>query len=384
MATEARIKTCEVADDTGLRSLEISIGRNKIMTPSKSFGPEMVSSKQPFSHSGLQFNEIYALFKEDTITTLSSDRKKNTAKNKKMQQKVDNGIDSPSITFIDYVGKQNGCPTIPHASEIEMLTNFAYTFSDITPIPAIPKIASSLTLENADLFIQYIQNCIESIEVWNYKPIMGYLPIGSLQPILERLINLYLDNGINTFYLDYNLGGLAGSKTNVTALKRVLSNRGYNENHCFYVLNMKYGKVQKENSVLPARDFLGLGLGLDNIGNSHRTRPVPPHVAKEMVPVSKKFRVLNRNEYGYYRVDIPNISNGIHYPPDSPISLNQIVSTASQEGKRRLVEQVNLHEQTAECLTLQQIISEEKGHTFHYFQSKSCLDAKDLKILARR
>jgi len=294
---------------------------------------------------------------------------------------VDNGCNSPSVSFIDYIEKQSDKSIIPSRSEIDVLTNFAYTFSDITPIPAIPKVASSLTLENADLFIQYIQDCIESIEVWNYKPIMGYLPIGAPPPILEKLINLYLDAGINAYYLDYNLSGLAGSSTNITVLKRVLASRGYSENHCFYVLNMKYGKEQKEKSVLPARDFLGLGLGLDSIGNSHRTRPLPYHVAKENTPVSKKIRVLNRSEYGYYRLDLPDLVSGMHYPIDSPISLDQIVSTTSQAGKERLVEQVNLHEQTAECFTLQQIISEEKSHTFDYFQSKSCLDKKDLKIL---
>jgi hypothetical protein len=295
---------------------------------------------------------------------------------------VANGNGSPSISFIDYNGKQDEYPLIPTPSEIETLTNIAYTFSDITPIPAIPKIAAVLDLENADSFIQYIRDCIESIEVWNHKPIMGYLPIRGLQPVLEKLINLYLDHGINSYYLDYNLGNLAGSSTNITALKRELAKRGYSENHCFYVLNMKYGKEQKENPVLPARDFLGFGLGLDSIGNSHRVQPIPPDHVK-MIPFTKKIRVLNRDEYGYYRIDLANIANEIHYPTDSPVPLDNILSTTSHAGKERLVKQVNLHEQTAECITLQQVITEKIDHTYDYFQSKSCLNDKDLKILTK-
>jgi len=383
MTTETRIKTREIADDTGLRSLEISIGRSRIITPSKSLGADIVSSKQLFSQSGSQFNEIFSSFKPETIATFLSDSKNNTQKNRALQRCVVNGNGSPSVSFIDYNGKQDGQPLIPTPSEIETLTNIAYTFSDITPIPAIPKVAAALELDKAGLFIQYIQNCIESIEVWNHKPIMGYLPIGVIQPVLEKLINLYLDNGINAYYLDYNLGNLAGSSTNITALKRELAKRGYSENHCFYVLNMKYGKEQKENPVLPARDFLGFGLGLDSIGNSHRGQPLPPDYARKIIPSPKKIRVLNRNEYGYYRVDVANIANETHYPTDSPVPLNNILSTISHAGKERLVQQVNLHEQTAECITLQQVVSEKVDHTYDYFQSKSCLNDKDLKILTK-
>ena len=264
MTAETRIKTRDLADDTGLRSLEISIGRSKIVTPSKSLGADIVSSKQLFSQSGTQFNEIFSSFNPEKITNFLLDSKKNTEKNRRLKQCMDNGNGSPAVCFIDYNGKQDGQPLIPTPSEIETLTNIAYTFSSITPIPAIPKVAAAVKLDNEDLFIQYIQNCIDSIEVWNHKPIMGYLPIGMIQPVLEKLIDIYLDHGINAYYLDYNLSNLSGSSTNITALKKKLAKRGYSENHCFYVLNMKYGKVQKENPVLPARDFLGFGLELDS------------------------------------------------------------------------------------------------------------------------
>lgn len=383
MTAETRIKTRDLADDTGLRSLEISIGRSKIVTPSKSLGADIVSSKQLFSQSGTQFNEIFSSFNPEKITNFLLDSKKNTEKNRKLKQCMDNGNGSPAVCFIDYNGKQDGQPLIPTLSEIETLTNIAYTFSSITPIPAIPKVATAVKLDNEDLFIQYIQNCIDSIEVWNHKPIMGYLPIGMIQPVLEKLIDIYLDHGINAYYLDYNLSNLSGSSTNITALKKKLAKRGYSENHCFYVLNMKYGKVQKENPVLPARDFLGFGLELDIVGNSHRGQPLPSDYARKITPSPKKFRVLNRDEYGYYRVDLANIANETHYPTDSPIPLSSILSTRSQAEKERLVQQVNLHEQTAECVTLQQIVSEKVDHTYDYFQSKSCLSDKDLKILTK-
>lgn len=383
MTAETRIKTRDIADDTGLRSLEIAVGRSKIVTPSKSLGSDIVSSKQVFSRSGSQFNEIFSSFKPETITAFLSDSKKNAQKNRDLKRCVDNGNGSPSVSFLDYNGKLDGKPLVPTQSEIETLTNIAYTFSDITPIPAIPKVAAALTLDTADMFFKYVQNCIDSIEVWNHKPIMGYLPIGVIQPVLVKLLDLYLDHGINAYYLDYNLANLAGSSTNITALKRELAKRGYSENHCFYVLNMKYGKEQKENPVLPARDFLGFGFGLDCMGNSHRSPCFPPDFARKMVPSPKKIRVLNREEYGYYRVDVANLATEVHYPADSPIEINAVLSAPSQAGKERLVEQVNLHEQTAECITLQQVVSEKIDHTYDYFESKSCLQEKDLKILTK-
>ncbi|MDO9522841.1 MAG: hypothetical protein Q7J08_03910 [Methanocorpusculum sp.] len=379
MTTETRIKTLSVADDTALRSLEISLGKSKITTPSKSLGADLVSPKLSFPNAGNQLNEIYKSFTSEIMNKIQTDQKYNETKNKEFGKLFNNGSNSPTITLLDFKERNTENPLIPTAKEIDTLTNFAYTFSDITPIPALPNYASKLTIDNQEEFLNYLTSAVTSIEEWNHKPIMGYIPL-TVGPILNNIVDLYVEHGINAYYIDFNRKGPLSNPTALTTIKRRLGKHGLEENHFLHFVNMDYGKTNREAIYLPARDFLGFGSGLDSMGNAHRPRVfVRPTNGTTPIIVPKKFRVFDKEEYGYYRLEVESLHDTSHFPESALFSRDEILAEPVKITKEKKMGLVNLQEQTAECQHLQLVAAEEVKNSFGYFKSKPCLEEKDLK-----
>ncbi len=382
MTTETKIRTKDVADDTSLRSLEITIGKSKIITPSKSLGPDLISSRVVFPNTGKQFNEIYKSFNPEMIEKIRSNEPFSLSKNTKFRKMREIIPDSPSISFIDYKVVDGG-RLLPTDEEIDVLTNFAYTYSDITPIPAVPRFVQTMNKDNFDDFIIYLKKSIDTIEEWNHKPIMGYIPFVGMM-FIDDIVDLYAGYGINAFYLDFNRKGL-GDLTTITAIKRNMKRLDIEENHFIHFVNMDYGKVNKIANILPAKDFLGFGLGLDSMGDSHRPKAIPPKngSSPEKVP-PKKYRLFDREDYSYYRIDVANLENKeTPYPVDAMFSRDEILNEKTKSNKERMIKLVNLPEQTKECNQLQLIASENTKNTFGYFEAKHSLNIKDLKGLKK-
>jgi len=379
MTRETKIKTKSIADDTNLRCLEVSIGKSKLLTPSKSLGADFVSNTKLPNNLSSQFNEISKSFKPDTIEKIRQNPEASRKKNNEFKKMYNNGANLPTISFIDYKTTE---PVFPTDDEINLLTNFAYTYSDITPIPAVPKCATNLSFETIDSFLDYLRRSIESIEVWNNKPIMGYLPfVGSL--FLEEIIELYIDNGINAFYLDFNRKGFS-DLTAITSIKKKLGQLGYAENHLIHFINMDYGKMNKESQVLPARDFLGFAHGLDSMGDVHRTLGfAKKKIVKSIPATTEKFRVFNRDGYGYYRIDMGELEGISVYPEEAMYSSKDILSERTKSRKKNMLKLVNFQEQKKECDLLQVIVNEDEKHSYDYFDSKKFIDKKDLKKIKR-
>ena len=379
MTRETKIKTKSIADDTNLRCLEVSIGKSKLLTPSKSLGADFVSNTKLPNNLSSQFNEISKSFKPDTIEKIRQNPEASRKKNNEFKKMYNNGANLPTISFIDYKTTE---PVFPTDDEINLLTNFAYTYSDITPIPAVPKCATNLSFETIDSFLDYLRRSIESIEVWNNKPIMGYLPfVGSL--FLEEIIELYIDNGINAFYLDFNRKGFS-DLTAITSIKKKLGQLGYAENHLIHFINMDYGKMNKESQVLPARDFLGFAHGLDSMGDVHRTLGfAKKKIVKSIPATTEKFRVFNRDGYGYYRIDMGELEGISVYPDEAMYSSKDILSERTKSRKKNMLKLVNFQEQKKECDLLQVIVNEDEKHSYDYFDSKKFIDKKDLKKIKR-
>lgn len=379
MTRETKIRTKSIADDTNLRCLEVSIGKSKLLTPSKSLGADFVSNTKLPNNLSSQFNEISKSFKPDTIEKIRQNPEASRKKNNEFKKMYNNGANLPTISFIDYKTTE---PVFPTDDEINLLTNFAYTYSDITPIPAVPKCATNLSFETIDSFLDYLRRSIESIEVWNNKPIMGYLPfVGSL--FLEEIIELYIDNGINAFYLDFNRKGFS-DLTAITSIKKKLGQLGYAENHLIHFINMDYGKMNKEAQVLPARDFLGFAHGLDSMGDVHRTLGfAKKNIVKPTPATIEKFRVFNRDGYGYYRIDMGELEGMLVYPEEAMYSSKDILSERVMARKKNMLKLVNFQEQKKECDLLQVIANEDEKHSYDYFDSKKFIDKKDLKKIKR-
>lgn len=378
MTAETKIRTKFVAEDSGLRSIEVSIGRSKIVTPSKSYKADLISLKNAFPIEGGQLNEIYKSYNPEKLEKLSVDPKAEQDENKKLQKLYNNKFDLPTASFVDFQPKDSGL--LPSEKEIRMLANYAYTYSDITPIPSVSKYASIPNPESGEKIQEYIKQAVHEIELWNHKPIMGYLPfIGD--KFIEDILRFYLEHGINSYYIDFNSKNLLSRPTTFRNIKAIIADAGYEENHFIHLINMDYGKMNKELNMLPAKDFLGFGYGFDSLGNAHGS--AKGFGKKEGVHLEKKTRVFDRNGYGYYKLDSSSLQDAaIPYPDGAAFSREEIVQQPVKNQKELMMDMVNFEEQRKECLQLQSLVGE-NDRSIKYFESKPCLEQKDIKKMVR-
>jgi hypothetical protein len=290
----------------------------------------------------------------------------------------------PTFCILEFKNKDAGSryPT-PH--EIEVLINTAYSYSDITPIPSIPRIARELSIENFGSFIEYLNTCYEKIMVRNKKPILGYIPATAPQ-IARRIVDFYIDHGINAYYFDLDAELISTHKTQLTALKNQLAKRDYEENNFLHYVNVSFGKSINDEKVLSARDLVGFGYGMDSMGGVHASAKRPPEFyewlkSQKNVQRNTK-RLLNRNDYGYYRVDALGEKLTAMIPKDAPVQQSDITST-SDSRQTRAVKIVNLHQQCVESNVLRTMVNESPDKTLGYFRSKSNVLEADLKNLVK-
>jgi hypothetical protein len=273
----------------------------------------------------------------------------------------------------------------PTSDEIDILINTAYSFSDITPIPAIPKIARTLDMENFDAFLGYLEACYDSIMVRNKKPILGYIPV-TVPLFTRKIIDFYLDHGVNAYYIDFDGTLISTHATALNALKVQLMKRGYEENNFLHYVNVSFGKSINDQEVLSARDLLGFGHGLDSLGGIHmapkRNREFYEWLKKQKDIPRNTNRLLNRENYGYYRVDLLGTEITRMIPEGSPVSRYDLTST-EESRQTRAVKILNLHQQCAESIVLKTIVNENPDNTLGYYSSKRNVLESDLKLLSK-
>ena len=93
-------------------------------------------------------------------------------------------------------------------------------------------------------------------------------------------------------------------------------------------------------------------------------------------------RLLNRENYGYYKV--VSLGDKIVWmiPNDAPIQQIDIIS-ASECRQTRAVKIVNLHQQCVESTVLRIMVNENPENTLGYFRSKQNVLENDIKLLSK-
>jgi len=384
MTKEVRISNYSRADDTDLRTMTVDLGPRKITTPTKAITTKSFYKDTQFPSELSDLNEIFLRFDDKTLISMDEDKSYSMHKNNDVNRSKIKANDCPSLCFVEFKNKGD-TKRYPNIHELETLTNVAYTYSDLTPIPSIPKMARTINKENYDEFIQYISSCIDSIEVRNKKSILGYIP--SVAALYTRkLVDFYLDHGINAYYIDFDGTMVRSHLDSLNALKKQLAKRGYEENNFLYYTNVSYGKAINDQGVLSARDLVAYGHGLDCLGGIHMGPKRSPEFYewfKTKKDISRNTnRILNRQDYGYYRIDlaesIPNI-----YPKDALIESGNVLSELNSRQKR-LLQIVNLQQQCKEADNLKIITNESQDTSLDYFRSKKNVIKEDLKSLAKK
>ncbi|MCQ1534508.1 hypothetical protein FTO70_02105 [Methanosarcina sp. KYL-1] len=384
MTKETKIHLCSIADDTDLRSLHVKIGNKDLKTPTKAIATNSFYKDTSFPKELCDLQELFLKFDGESLIKKDQDAKFSSDKNNQLKREKEKVNGCPYFCLLEFKNKGENW-RYPTEKEIDILTNFAYSHSDITPIPSVPKVARNLNFENFDDFTKYLDFCYDSIEIRNKKNIMGYIPAKA--PLFGReLINYYLDKGINAYYVDFDGTMITTHLDMLNAMKRELAKRGYEENHLFHFVNVSYGKSINDQKVLSARDILGFGYGLDSLGGIHSGPKRNPEFYEKLkamknIPRNTK-RLLNVDDYGYYRFDAIKDNLESIYPADALISINDL-NTDKESRLEKYLKIVNLQQQCIEADKLVQVITEEPDKSLDYFKSKKNVLKNDLKTLSK-
>ena len=390
MTKEVKISLVDVADDTDLRSLEIKLGNQTLKTPFSSFEASKfyADTKIPYSN---YINEEYKQCGDETLKSINTDSNYVKTLNQKMESSRSKLPKAPRITIVEHRPKieADAIAPLPTDEQIDTMVSTAYSFSDITPIPSVPKFSRKIKNENVDDLLHYIKKCHDSIEIWNNKPIMGYVPMNLAKIHLIKVLDFYLNNGINTFYLDFDGTQITSHKSQVTDIKRYMKERGYEENCFFHILNAKYGNAINNGAIYSAKDLLGFGLGFDSLGGIHVSLRRPPEVyekLKQNKDVQRNVqRVLCIEDYGYYRKDLLSEKEFMNKCSDN-ISL-PLLDIYQKDGSRseRLLHILNRCQQCNESENLRTLLKEGESskNTLKHYESKKQIEEKDFKMLKK-
>jgi len=149
MTKEVKIHQCSNADDTELRCLEVKIGKKSLTTPTKAISTNNFYKDTSFPEELSDLQELFLRFNEESLTKLNEDTKESAKKNNILAREKAKANNSPHFCLLEFKNKGESW-RYPTESEIEILTNTAYSHSEITPIPSIPKVARKLDAGNSD------------------------------------------------------------------------------------------------------------------------------------------------------------------------------------------------------------------------------------------
>lgn len=387
MNTEIEISGYISADDTDLRSLEFNINSQRVMTPIKTITTREFFKETVFPKHLINLNEIFFRFDEKSLKEMNEDRSYSAEKNNEVARSKRKSNNCPQLCIAEFKNSDL-FPRYPTELEIEILSNTAYSFSDITPIPCIPKVARNISTENFDDFLKYLQACYEKIQIANKKKILGYIP--SLAPLfIRRIVDFYLDTetGINAFYIDFDGTMINSNLDKITALKKRLAERGYEENNFLHYINVDYGKAINDQKTVSARDLLAFGYGLDSLGGNHsgkkRGKEFYEWLQKNKAILTNSNRLLNIEDYGYYKLDSLGSAINEIFPSDAIAPISEAES-AIESRSRRTIKIVNLQQQCKETVRLKQLTAESQENTLNYFKSKRNVMEGDIKLLRKR
>lgn len=324
-----------------------------------------------------QLNEIFKRFNAEQIKEADEDTDKykeiesffNNQKNKIKQ-------DTATFCFLDFCEQR-----IPTDNEIEFLTEIAYCNSDITTIPMVGHFSDSKDSPIAyQDYKKYIEKAIESIEQLNHKPIMGIVPRLSRKNILD-LLNFYQSKGITAYALDLEGSNPISARMSIFKVLKAMNKIKILEKSYIHGHNVGM-RVNKTTDIIPAKDILGFGLGLDSIGEK-RTEFKPNRVFLTFIKTNplNKFRLFNKKDYGYWKSISASDLEKV-YPSDSSVPITAFKSAIKNASHFNYIQKIFNCEQLAiESHKVKQVITEDSKSILDYIKKKKSVVPDDIKVI---
>lgn len=376
MSTETNIRTLEVDSNSIYRTQRIKLSSTKcVTTPTKTIPLDRIKLKNTLNPESRQLNEIFKRFTADKIQKANEDtyeyNKLETWFNSQNNKKINK---DSTFCIIDFNEMR-----LPTDDEIEFMADIAYCNSDITTIPTINHFNTPKQTEiDYDNFKKYLSNSIETIEQFNNKPIMGIIP--KLAPKkVEDLMNFYYTNGINSFLID-----LAGSNPISSSMRifKVLKNLNKMKilENCYLHGHNVGMRVNKTTDVIPAKDILGFGVGLSSLGEKRNIfKPNRNFIEFIKTNPMNKFRLFNKNDYGYWKGVSVDELNKI-CPKDCSLDLKDFNNPTQMSHLQKVF---NVEQLALESHNLKNIITEDADKSLDYIKNKKHIVKDDVSLLEK-
>ena len=385
--SEARIKSTP-DEELQYRSQEIKANNKTVTTPIKSIDPSKLHPSVSMNKRVDCVNELYAgLSKEKIVNYMTDSDNSLTYRLNGIQKKFRNSPKELQFCFFEYKAE-----SLPTQKEIEYMTDQAYVYSDITPLPILSNFIERITnttvnakrkinMPNDSKFNKvkkYLKDSIETIEQLNNKPIMGYVP--NFRPYFDKLIKIYADSGINTFYFDARLSNPITLQGPLRAFMRELNTQEILEKSFIHMINPGIGRGIKDSSFIPAKDILGFGFGIDSLGDKH----MRPRLNSEFLKNIKKnpdnrSRLFSKKSYGYIKTSEKREIEKF-YPDDSGIDISEFL--ISEKPDLQIQNAFNVEQLALESSNLRNYINQSRS-ILKYIDKKLNVREDDVKILKR-
>lgn len=384
MSKYIKVSDFEVADDLFLKKQTVNIEGKIFQTPIKTIDASKLHLDIQLVEEVKGLNEICKFFDDKRLREYVTGEKNEYLINMELDRTTrKTNPEEAIICFVGYEGIK-----FPDENGINFLMNLAHVFSDATPLPLMPKLFKN---DERDFDVKlndyknFMKKCIESINRFNNKPILGVIPATIPFSYVVDLVDFYYDNDIEAFIYDFEGKVSAGMRTKIREMMIAIKNRGSLEKTFLYPINVNNGKILKDAPVVRARDILTFGLGFDALGDQHIRRALPPDVAikiRERIKTSGPLiRLFNSKDYGYYKTSDLSILEDIYPEEETSIPFNnfEVFNTKARHSQTLFnSERIGL-----ESLKYQRLIEEEANRTSNYFRTKRYVREEDIRDLVK-
>ncbi|MBR9679088.1 MAG: hypothetical protein GON13_02365 [Nanoarchaeota archaeon] len=388
-----------VSEDSAFRLGHFDINGKRLNVPLQALDiRKYYDSKIDFGDLKVGVSEAFVKYNKKKLEKFREfpdlDRKED-AKIKLWKDAADK-VSSSRFLFTRFEG-----PKYPTIDEMKTLITKSHSFSDATPLPALPDVFKELvtrTKRNGQVVQEskiritdekfkkhksFLDTYIQLLEGWNHKDILGWLPTNWSTRNIAELIDYYYSKGINHFYLDLGTAtfkSLIGSPL-MTGIVMELNEIGLEYQKTFlYSINSSPGRFTANTGVIGSKDILMGGAGIDTIGRNHlafgsnRQGKPDPRIFEKLK--FNKIRLFNKSDYGYYRLNSKKLPFKL---PDDSI-LDEKILTDINKGKA-FSQIFNMQQLVIENQNIQTYIKENNEPLKIIEKEKNKAEKEDIKAI---
>lgn len=292
-----RIRVRETEPGLGVRLRTVEVAGRSFETPRRSMALTVTGSCEALGDLDPQcwgFVELYRELSRKALRLIDGDPERQRGFANLLFRRVNalrsaGGVEQAVLLALS-MEEKGYCPT---GEEAEYLADLAGApFVSFTMVPRVlPR--------DFDSFVAYVNDFLGAFSTRGNPALMGFLP-NFARKDFQKAVTLYLKKGIRAFAMDFNGNHAYSLYPSFLMLRRILEDAA-GEDWYVHGLNVGPGVFRRTQLACPARDFLGLLLGLDSVGPKHIVRRMPPNAwAKLIQQGGAGNRVFARGDYGYY------------------------------------------------------------------------------------